>query len=465
MQSKFEINKDCVLETIRQGTSHSVRGRVETILGPIIKAKLNAVAIGSHLRIKRVDGGSIQAKVIGFEKEIAILSPLDSIKGLTSGAEIMSDHKDTQVLGGAHLLGTVINACGVQLSSSDNSQSQHLQTKVVHPDNKGPEYHELREIRSRFCTGIRSIDTLFTLGRGQRIAVFAEPGVGKTSLLGAIANNSDAEINVIALIGERGREVREFAENILDRSTRDKTVIVASTSSDSASMRVQAALLATAIAEYFRDMGKHVLLSMDSLTRLFRSYRELGLAAGEIPVRGGYPPSVFEQLPKLIERSGATSCGSITAIYSVLLTEHFEQDPMAEEIKGLSDGHIYLRKHLAEQGQYPAISILESLSRLYRQLTSAKHQQHAMLLMKFKSYYEEKKDLLLFSEGQSETLAKLEAAHSKLEQFLAQNISQKISFEQSLRELISLSPFLAPSLPDFDHRSAEEIVPTLQKGS
>jgi FliI/YscN family ATPase len=290
-----------------------------------------------------------------------------------------------------------------------------------------------------FETGIKAVDGFLTLGRGQRIAIFSEPGVGKTSLLSSLVKNSDADVNVIALIGERSREIREFIEDSLDSETRARSVLVASTSSESAVSRTNAALIATAIAEYFCEQGKNVLLTFDSLTRLFRAYREVGLARGEIPIRNGYPPSAYESLPKLIERAGNTPKGSITAIYSVLLSGSLEEDPMVEEVKGLTDGHIILDRKIAEQGQYPAVNVLKSLSRLQNNLVSKEHLNAVRELRKFKTEFESKKDLMFLSEARSEQFEQYESLDSQLSEFLSQESGAKYSYSETLDYLENLA--------------------------
>jgi len=445
MPLELSLNTEKLVSTIKSANITTVAGKVESIQGPVIRATMSSVAIGDYLKIEKSDGSSIQSKVIGFEKSTAILSPLGSTQGLNIGARIASQSKNQYMMGGSHLLGNVFNANGEKIyGDSPSLNNTNYISKKINPDSPAPAIEDLKEIDSPFITGITAIDGLFTLGHGQRLAIFAEPGVGKTTLLGSIAKHHKADINVIALIGERGREVREFLEKVLDEETRQRSVIIASTSADPAVSRVNAALLATGIAEYFRDQGKDVLLTMDSLTRLFRSYRELGLAAGETPVRSGYPPSVFEQIPRLIERSGRTTKGSITALYSVLLSSSLDEDPMAEEVKGLTDGHIILRKELAEQGQYPAISILESLSRLMGKVASNEHQEIARAIQKFKSTFEQKKDLLLFSENGQEKLEALERINDLLCEALKQDMGSPHSLDKTLNLLKEVTRITTP---------------------
>jgi len=297
---------------------------------------------------------------------------------------------------------------------------------------------ERRPITRTLSTGIRAIDGFLSLGKGQRVCIIAEPGVGKSTLMATIARNTEADINVLALIGERGREVQDFIEEALTEETKRRTVIVVSTSDESSLSRATAPLAAQRIAEYFRDQGQDVLLQLDSLTRYLRALREIGLAAGELPVRRGYPPSVFLRLPELIERAGTTAKGSITALYTVLSSSSVDEDPMLEEIKGLTDGHFLLSKALADSGHYPAIDILASLSRLQRKLLGRESMNAIQgLRAKLAKFYSEK-DFLSLGAKPTEELAQAVAYSEALLDYLKQPLDTTSSLEETLESLSAL---------------------------
>ncbi len=397
-------------------------GYIESVKGPLIKATIPGAHVGQLVEID--NNNNLKAKVVGFEKQISILCPLGSTDKIIPGCKVKTIGNSEILWGSEELLGAVLNSEGQiidKVKAKKTRSSTRLKKSILIPDNTAPCPLERMAINEVLETKIKAIDGFNTIGFGQRMAIFAEPGVGKTTLLSNIIKENNADVNVIALIGERGREVQEFINQKLSTEARKKTVIIASTSNEPAIARIQASLLATSIAEYFRDQKLNVVLMLDSLTRLFRAFREVGLAAGEIPVRRGYPPSAYENLPKLIERAGKTKHGSITAFYSVLLSGQLDEDPMVEEVKGLTDGHIILRNQIAQSGRYPAISILESLSRLQNDLINNEMQEALNTIRKFKSEYNQEKDLMMLSENNTEKLEKAVILDSMLKEILKQN--------------------------------------------
>jgi ATP synthase in type III secretion protein N len=336
-----------------------IQGRVLDISGAILHATIGTAPIGAICQIGSTANGPM-AEVIGLHQDVALLSPFGMTQGLVVGAPVRVVGPTLTLPVGTSLMGRVVSGLGQIMD--DQGSFAYTRQRVVRCAAPDPISRPL--IDTRLPTGLRAIDAFCTFGRGQRLGIFGAPGAGKSTLLAALARNCDADVIVIGLIGERGREVREFIERRLPASHRQRTVIVASTSDRPPLERVYAAHYATAIAEELRDEGKSVLLLIDSLTRVARALREIGLAAGEPPTRRGYPASVYAALPELIERSGRTSKGDITAVYTVLIEGDGEGDPIAEEVRSLTDGHIMLSPIIASRGRYPAIDVMISLSRL-----------------------------------------------------------------------------------------------------
>ncbi len=345
------------------------RGRIIGAIGTSIRVRGVRARIGDQCQI--IDPGSetgIYAEVVGFSGEDAILTPMGDLRGLSADSDVILRSDDDQIPYGMELMGRVLDA---RLEPLDGLGP--IPRNRVRPLQAASPNPMLREpVDAVMETGVRAIDGLLTLGIGQRVGIFAAAGCGKSTLLALLARQAKADVTVIALIGERGREVREFVEDVLGPEGLARSIVIVSTSDRPAMERVRAAQIATAMAEGLRDEGKHVLLMMDSVTRYARALREIGLAAGEPPVRRGFPPSVFAELPKLFERAGTAETGAITGIYTTLLEEE-EGDPIGEEVRSLLDGHITLSRRLAGQGHFPAIHILDSLSRLYSKLASKEH--------------------------------------------------------------------------------------------
>ncbi|MEL6477488.1 MAG: FliI/YscN family ATPase [Pseudomonadota bacterium] len=354
-----------------------VKGRLTRVTGTIIRSTLSEVRIGEECRLRDpFSGQEIGAVVVGFDRDEALMTPLDSIHGLTSRTEVISTGALPTIPVGPGLLGRVVSAFGQPL---DGRPLPEASSAPIHAS--PPPAMDRAPIETRLSTGVRAIDGLLTCGIGQRVGIFGPAGTGKSTLLGAILRHAEADATVLGLVGERGREVREFVESVIGPEAMTRTTLVVATSDRPPLERVRAAEAATALAEALRDQGKRVLLVIDSLTRVARALREVGLAAGEPPTRRGFPPSVFAALPPLVERAGPAAKGSITAFYTVLLDgEDDAQDPVADEVRGLLDGHIILSRDLAARGHYPAIDPLASVSRLMPAVAEAAHLAEAQKL-------------------------------------------------------------------------------------
>ncbi len=372
----------------------SVRGRVSKAVGMLIDATGVQVHVGELCELVTPGEPPLLAEVVGFAQNRAILTPLGPLTGISTLTEVIPSGRGQVCPVGEGLLGRVLNAMGDPID-----EMGPLTTRSYVPVQREPlSPLSRRMIKKAMTTGVRAIDGLLTIGEGQRIGVFSPPGVGKSTLLGMLARGSTSDINVIALIGERGREVKEFLEYNLGKEGLEKSVIVVSTSDRPPMERVRSAYMATAIAEYFRDQGKNVLLLMDSLTRFARAQREIGLASGEPPTRRSYPPSIFSMLPQLLERAGQGVNGSITAIYSVLTEGEEESDPIAEEVRSILDGHIVLSRKVAAANQYPAIDVLASISRVMSNVASREHMTAAGRVRALMSKYQEMELLVQIGE-------------------------------------------------------------------
>lgn len=412
-----------------------VRGKVSEVVGTIIRASVNGVKIGDLCHL--VDPNTQQrfvAEVIGFSKQEALLTPINDIDGLSANTEVIPSGQSQQMAMSDALLGRVLNGLGEPIDGAGP-----IDTGQPYPIINRPPNPMTRSLIDRpIQTGVRAIDGLLTCGQGQRLGVFASAGVGKSSLLSMITRATDADIIVIGLIGERGREVREFIERDLGPEGRKKSVVVVATSDRPAMERVKAAHVATAVAEYFRDQDKRVLLLMDSVTRFARALREIGLAAGEPPARRGFPPSVFASLPKLLERAGPAEKGSITALYTVLVEGDDMTEPVADEVRSILDGHIVLSRELAEAGHFPAIDILASTSRVMNAITQQDHQAHATRLRQLLAKYKEIELLVKIGEYQSGSDAEADAAIQAMDaikRFLVQRNDSPQTFDETLHEL------------------------------
>lgn len=379
----------------------------------------------------------ILAEVVGFNNERVMLMPYTEMTEIGPGCLVEATGHPLMVKVGHSLIGKTINALGENLDLSPLPKGLKSYATEQQPPNplKRPVIDEPIQV------GVRSIDSFLTVGKGQRIGIFAGSGVGKSTLLGMIARNSTADLNVIALIGERGREVRDFIERDLGEEGLKKSIVVVATSDQPALMRIKGAYTATAICEYFRSLGLHVNLMMDSVTRVAMAQREVGLATGEPPTTKGYTPSVFAILPKLLERTGADERGTITAFYTVLVDGDDMNEPIADAVRGILDGHFVLDRKLAEAGQYPAINILRSISRLMDQIVDKEHLEAATRVRSLLATYEENLELIQIGAYKHGTNAEIDEAiafHSKIVSFLKQDVHEQITLEESVESLKQL---------------------------
>ncbi len=418
-------------------TTVKVKGRVEQVLGTIIKAKAPDVKIGELCRLQEPwSDFELYAEVVGVFNKTAVLTPMGDIQGLSASTEVIPLGKIHQVPVGNQLIGRVLDGMANPMDEQINGPLKQDNYYPVYAMPPNPLKRSI--IDQPFGTGLRAIDGLITCGNGQRIGIFAGPGVGKSTLIGMLANGSSADVNVLALVGERGREVREFLEYSLGEEGLKKSVVVVSTSDRPAMERLKAAYTATAIAEYFRDQGKKVLLLMDSITRFARALREIGLAAGEPPTRRGFPPSVFSSLPQLLERAGNSDKGSITAFYTILIEGDDMSEPVAEETQALLDGHIILSRKLADSGHFPAVDVLPSLSRVMSSIVDDSHRRSATKFRQLLSKYREIELLVQIGEykkGSDPTADEAIAKISEINNFLRQDTDERTSFEETIQTL------------------------------
>lgn len=419
-----------------------VRGRVTGLVGLIVKAAVPDVWVGELCLINTPHSPQpVKAEVVGFRENEVMLMPLGELNNIGMNCEVIPTGHSLTVRVGDELLGRVLNGLGEPL---DVNTKGPLNCTVEYPVyNNPPDPMKRERVLKPMEIGIRSIDSILTVGQGQRIGIFAAAGVGKSTTLGMIARNTEAEVNVIALIGERGREVRDFLENDLGVAGLKRSVVVCATSNESSLVRLKAAYVATSIAEYFRDKGKKVMLMMDSVTRFARAKREVGLATGEPPARGGFTPSVFSELPKLLERTGNSDKGSITAFYTVLVEGDDMNEPVADEVRSILDGHIVLSRALAAKNHYPAISISDSVSRVQHFVASKEHVAASAKLREVLATYEKEKDLILIGAYKRGSDPKVDFAIDRIDavnNYLKQSTTEKIRFDDAVNQLIKLFP-------------------------
>ena len=430
---------------LREVVSHCqplvLHGRIVQVTGTVVRAIVPRVKLGELcLLVNPGDGREIPAEVIGFEQNIALLAPIGDMQGVSAHTQVITTGKVLDVPVGEALKGCVLDGIGRVQEGIGNPHPVLTERYPIYAN--PPDPLSRQRVNRPLSLGIRSLDGLMTCGIGQRIGIFAGAGVGKSSLLSMLITHAEVDVYVIALIGERGREVREFIEEALGKEGMEKTVMVVATSDRPAIERLKAAYVATAVAEYFRDQGKNVLLLMDSLTRFARAQREIGLAAGEAPARRGFPPSVFSELPKLVERAGNSAQGSITAFYTVLVEGDDMSDPIADEVRSLLDGHIMLSRDLAAANHYPAIDVLASLSRIMPQLVSNEHRAAAAHIRNLLAKYKEIEFLLRVGEYKhgsdplaDEAIRKMEA----IQHFLKQPPHEHTHFNDTVTHLIHLA--------------------------
>ncbi|MEW6423391.1 MAG: flagellar protein export ATPase FliI [Bacillota bacterium] len=433
-----EVNLENWRQKVRQARILRPTGQVVRVIGLTVEVKGIAARVGEVCDIVVPGEGNVVAEVVGFRERSTLLMPLGELRGVYPGCHVVPRGKSLAIRVSDALLGRVLDGLGHPLDNR-NGVKNGIDFPV---DNKPPNPLERRRIKEVMATGVRAIDAFLTCGRGQRIGIFSGSGVGKSTLLGMVARFSAADVNVIALVGERGREVRDFIEGDLGEQGLARSVVVAATSDQPALVRLKAAFVASAIAEYFRDQGKDVLLLMDSVTRFAMAQREVGLAIGEPPSTRGYTPSVFALLPKLLERSGMSPRGSITAFYTVLVEGDDLNEPIADAVRGILDGHIVLSRELAARNHYPAIDVLNSVSRLMPEIVSAEHFRQAGRLRDLLAIYRQAEDLINIGAYVSGSNPKIDEAiryYDGITGFLKQDMSETSAYADTLGQLQSLA--------------------------
>lgn len=409
-------------------------GHITRVIGLIIESKGPQVGIGEVCLVKTARK-TIKTEVVGFDNNRVLLMPIGEMSDINPGARVIATGEKLKVKAGQALLGNVLDGLGNPITDSYRNLKNLTDVPVM---NQPPDPLSRKRILEPLSLGVRCIDGLLTCGRGQRIGVFAGSGVGKSTLMGMVARNTEADINVIGLVGERGREVRDFIERDLGSEGLKKSVVVIATSDKPALVRVKAAHVTTAIAEYFRDQGYNVLMMMDSITRVAMALREVGLAVGEPPATRGYPPSVFAELPRLLERTGTNENGSITALYTVLVEGDDFNEPISDTVRGILDGHISLSRELAARNHYPAIDVLESVSRVMTEIVDDDHRQAAGDFKRMLSDYNEAEDLInigAYQPGSNPDVDKALENIEEMKNYLQQGINEKTDFKTSIVSL------------------------------
>ena len=427
-----------LIPAVRSAETVGRTGKIENIVGMSIEASGGHAAVGDICRIYNGDsGGQVTAEVVGFKNDHILLMPYSDMNGISAGNFVRNTGRQLTLQVGEFLRGRIINALGQPIDGKgpfEGGSPYCVGGNYINPLQRPP-------IRERIQFGVKAIDGMITIGKGQRIGIFAGSGVGKSTLMGMIAKNVTADINVIALVGERGREVLEFVEKDLGPEGMKRSILVVATSDQPAMLRMRCPSVATGIAEYFRDQGYDVLLMMDSLTRFAMAQREIGLAIGEPPVSRGYTPSMYAEMPKLLERSGNFSRGSITGVYTVLVEGDDTNEPIADTVRGILDGHIVLSRQLANSNHYPAIDVSASISRLMTEIVSPEHRQLASRIRDIMSVYEKNADLVSIGAYKPGTNRKLDFAMSKIDavnSFLTQDVNEAFSYDQCVAEMAKL---------------------------
>lgn len=416
---------------------YRVKGRVTELTGLVVRAVVPNVRVGELCLIESVYRHQpIKAEVVGFKDNHVLLMPLGELEGIGPGNEVIPTGHCLMVPVGEELLGRILDGLGEPMDTDKNGPLKFTTQYPVHAS--PPDPLRRRRITQPISVGVKAIDAMLTTGEGQRVGLFAAAGVGKSTLMGMIARYTEADVNVICLVGERGRELRDFLEQDLGEEGLSRSVVVCSTSDKPSLVRSKAAYAATAIAEYFRDQGKRVLLMMDSVTRFARALREIGLAVGEPPARQGFTPSVFSTLPRLLERSGNSDKGSITAFYTVLVEGDDMNEPVADEVRSILDGHVVLSRDLANRGHFPAINVSESVSRVMSNIIEPEHLEASRKLKEVVANYEKERDLILIGAYEAGSNPAVDYAIEKIDevnQFLKQGVEAPVSFEDSVAGL------------------------------
>ncbi|WP_294427954.1 FliI/YscN family ATPase [uncultured Treponema sp.] len=431
------------LNTVKSTETILYTGHVTAVKGLVIESNGPRSVIGEVCTIKISDTKSVLAEVSSFEGNTVKLMPYGDITGIEIGTEIIASGHVLQVPVGKALLGRVIDATGTPIDGKGP-----LETTEFYPVLASPSDPMKRlPVDKRIVTGVRCIDSLLTCGKGQRLGIFAGSGVGKSTLLSMIARNTNADINVIGLIGERNREVNDFIERDLGEEGMKRSVIVVATSDTPSICRLRAAYVTTAIAEYFRDQGKDVMLMMDNMTRFAHAQREIGLSTGEAPAQRGYPPSVFDLIPKLLERAGTGEKGSITAFYNVLVDGDDMDEPITDKVRGTLDGHIVLSRDLANQRHYPAVDVLKSISRLSRRVSGKQTLKAVTKISRLVAIYEDNRDMIsagVYQKGANPEIDLSIDKHPAIEEFLCQEEDERCDIEDTLQRLSELAEIEIP---------------------
>lgn len=420
---------------LENGQFAEISGIVKNVVGITIESKGPMVKMGDICKIFPHAGGTpVLAEVVGFREQSVLLMPFGNVTGIGAGNKVMATGEEYKVGVGNGLKGRILDALGRPMDDSGA-----IEPETYYPiENEPPNPLERTRIKEALPLGVRAIDALLTVGKGQRIGIFAGSGVGKSTLLGMIARRASADINVITLVGERGREVLDFIEKDLKEEGLRKSILVVATSDQPALLRLKSAMVGTAIAEYFRDQGYNVMLMMDSLTRFAMAQREIGMTVGEPPVSRGFPPSVYSMLPKLLERSGTSRKGSITGIYTVLVEGDDMNEPISDTVRGILDGHFVLSRKLANSNQYPAIDVLASVSRLMPDIVSKEHWKMANYVRNMMMEYESVRDLISIGAYKQGTNVETDMAvdlHTPILNMLKQEIGEEATFDQMLNML------------------------------
>ncbi len=443
-QFNFDLQITDFAENISQNINHvfKIIGRVSKVVGLTLEADGPICAIGDMVKIvSEYTENEFNAQVVGFRDSKVLLFPLDSIDGIRCGDQVIVANEGFSINVGEHLLGRVIDGLGNPIDGKGSLTNPDTATKKWAISRPAPNAMMRPRIEEQFHCKVKAIDLLNSCGVGQRMGIFAGSGVGKSSLLGMICRSSNADLNVISLIGERGKEVVEFIEDSLGEEGLKKSIIIVSTSDKSPLQRIKGAEMSIAISEYFRDCGKHVMLVMDSVTRLAMAQREIGLAAGEPPATRGYPPSVFNMLPAMLERTGKNAHGAISAFFTVLTEGDDINDPISDTVRGILDGHLVLSRELATKGHYPAIDVLESVSRVMNNVTTPEHRNLAQLMRKYLAVYRDSEDMInvgAYKNGSNALIDKAIILKPYFDKILQQNLSETVDIELVLENLKGL---------------------------
>jgi len=434
MATTPDFRWDTYLEALETCDCLTLEGRITRVVGLIAEGQGLGMSIGSLCLVETEDQQTIRAEVVGFKEDRVLLMPYGDTRGIRSGSRVTYLDKSPRVDVDDAFLGRVVDGLGVPLDGKGpiHAVRQYpLYGKPMNPMRRKP-------IRERMDVGITAINGLVTLGRGQRVAIMSGSGVGKSVLMGMMTRHTAADVTIIALIGERGREVKDFVEENLGVDGMKKTVVVAATSDSAPLVRMRGAYLATTLAEYFRDQGKHVLLIVDSITRFAMSCRDVGLAAGEPPTTRGYTPSFFAKIPVLLERAGSMQEGSITGIYTVLVEGDDLNDPVADTVRSIVDGHIVLSRKLANRGYYPAIDVLESVSRVMREVIEKEHLRVREKIIDIMAAFRDAEDMITigaYVDGSDARIDRAKRLMPKIEQYLRQDISRKVDYDMAFQQL------------------------------